>query len=199
MHYGWTQSAEDIKALIQKLQTTSSPNQKVELIIQLCDQFSLLNQGDSIKKYIQIAVPLANTIQNESAKAWVDHYLASTLVRTYPDSSYQLNNRSFTYFTKKNDQKGLLKTNHAFGVYQYYHGKPAKERAYYYEALKDWRDRESGLPPLRSDWLRTARVFMRNDAKHGKLVLQKEMTFEKQAPLPSQHPLIINNEKYRRT
>lgn len=136
MHYGWTQSAEDIKALIQKLQTTSSPNQKVELIIQLCDQFSLLNQGDSIKKYIQIAVPLANTIQNESAKAWVDHYLASTLVRTYPDSSYQLNNRSFTYFTKKNDQKGLLKTNHAFGVYQYYHGKPAKERAYYYEALK---------------------------------------------------------------
>ena len=69
---GWTQSVEDIKTLLP----TSSPNQKVELIIQLCDQFSLLNQGDSIKKYIQIAVPLANTIQNESAKAWVDHYLA---------------------------------------------------------------------------------------------------------------------------
>ena len=102
MQYGWAQSAEDVKALIQKLQVASSPTQKVELIIQLCDQFSLLNQPDSIKKYIQIAVPLANTIQNESAKAWVDHYLASTLVRTYPDSSYQLNSRSLAYFSQKN-------------------------------------------------------------------------------------------------
>lgn len=69
---------------------------------------------------------------------------------------------------------------------------------YYYDALCDWRDRTSGLPPLRSDWLRTARVFMRNDAKNHKLALLIQ-------PIPSKpsrndyQPPIISNEKYRRT
>ncbi|MFN8345104.1 MAG: tetratricopeptide repeat protein [Spirosomataceae bacterium] len=134
--HGWTQSVEEVKVLLQKLQVAASPNPKVDLIIQLCDQFSQLNQGDSVKKYIQIAVPLANTLPNETAKIWVDHYLATTLVRTFPDSCFQLNSRCLTYFTQKNDQKGLLKTNHSLGIYHYYHGKPAKERAHYYEALK---------------------------------------------------------------
>ncbi len=69
---------------------------------------------------------------------------------------------------------------------------------YYYDALCDWRDRDSGLPPLRSDWLRTARVFMRNDAKNHKLALLSQLQ-----PIPpalqNAQPLIINNEKYRRT
>ncbi|MFN8348773.1 MAG: hypothetical protein U0X91_27485 [Spirosomataceae bacterium] len=69
---------------------------------------------------------------------------------------------------------------------------------YYYDALCDWRDRESGLPPLRSDWLRTARVFMRNDAKNHKLVL---VTQPQPPQLPSHgyQPPIINNDKYRRS
>jgi hypothetical protein len=71
---------------------------------------------------------------------------------------------------------------------------------YYHDALMDWRDRESGLPPLRSDWIRMARVFMRNDAKHGKLVLNQNMTFTTQVPVPQpKNPRIINNEKYRPT
>lgn len=68
---------------------------------------------------------------------------------------------------------------------------------YYYDALCDWRDRESGLPPLRSDWLRTARVFMRNDAKNHKLALLSSPQPNPPA-LQSAQPQIINNEKYRR-
>ena len=69
---------------------------------------------------------------------------------------------------------------------------------YYYDALCDWRDRESGLPPLRSDWLRTARVFMRNDAKNHKLALLSPPQPNPPA-FQSAQPQIINNEKYRRT
>ena len=69
---------------------------------------------------------------------------------------------------------------------------------FYYDALSDWRDRTSGLPPLRSDWLRTARVFMRNDAQNQKLALVNEPQIQKSKSSTYQ-PEIINNEKYRRT
>jgi hypothetical protein len=67
---------------------------------------------------------------------------------------------------------------------------------YYYDALCDWRDRESGLPPLRSDWLRTARVFMRNDAKQNKLALKPPATNAHQPTVKSSAAKIINNDKY---
>ena len=132
----FAQSLEEVKVLTQKLAGITNTTQKVELIVQICDHFSHLNQSDSVKKYVQIAVPLAYNLQNETTKVWIDHYLATTIVRTYPDSALSLYNRSLRFFTQKNDQKGLLKVNHALGVFQYYHGKPAKERAYYLEALK---------------------------------------------------------------
>lgn len=135
-HGVFGQVSEDLSWLTQRIQASSNPTQKAELLMRICDQFSQANQPDSVRKYVQWAAPLLPLIQHEATKAWVEHYLATTLVRTYPDSALQLQTRSLRYFTQQNDPKGLLKVNHALGVYQYYHGKPAKERAYYFEALK---------------------------------------------------------------
>jgi pentatricopeptide repeat protein len=129
----FAQISEDVILLSQKAQPVA---QKAELIVRICDQFSQLNQPDSVKKYVQWAAPLLPLVQHQATKAWLEHYLATSLVRTYPDSSLQLQTRSLRYFTEQNDPKGLLKANHALGTYQYYHGKPARERAYYLEALK---------------------------------------------------------------
>jgi hypothetical protein len=93
------------------------------------------------------------------------------------------------YFYWPTFENALAETNHKQNI----------DLKYYHEALRDWRDKESGLPPLRSDWLRTARVFMRNDAKYNKLVLKKEATFPQKHSLSTQQPLIIDNDKYRRT
>jgi tetratricopeptide (TPR) repeat protein len=130
------QSEDDTKTLIQKLQKASIQQQKAELIIQICDHFAAFSQTDSIKKYILFATPFIHLLPNESTKAWIEHYLATTIVRVFPDSSLQLSTRSLRFFSLQNDQKGLARVNHALGVYQYYHGKPSKERAYYMEALK---------------------------------------------------------------
>ncbi|AYQ36098.1 tetratricopeptide repeat protein [Runella sp. SP2] len=130
------QTVEEPRALLQKFYANSNPNARGEALVQLCDLFSAANQIDSIRKYAQWAGPLLPNMTDAPTKAWLEHYVANAIVRTYPDSSLQLNTRSLQYFTKTNDLKGLLKVNHALGIYQSYHGKPAKERAYYYEALK---------------------------------------------------------------
>lgn len=67
---------------------------------------------------------------------------------------------------------------------------------YYYDALCDWRDRTSGLPPLRSDWLRTARVFMRNDDKQQKLAIKQPAPQANKPVAKSPLIKIITNEKY---
>ena len=134
--YLWGQTVEEPKALLQKFYANVTSNARGEALVQLCDVFSAMNQSDSVRKYIQWGVPLLPTITEDETKAWLEHYLASSLVRTLPDSSLRLQTRSLQYFTKTNDTKGLLKVNHALGIYQSYHGKPAKERAYYFEALK---------------------------------------------------------------
>lgn len=132
----WGQSSEDQKVLVQKFQMNATPNARGETLVLLCDLFSTGNQSDSIRKYIQWAGPLLPAITDTDTKAWLEHYIAAAIVRTYPDSSLQLNTKSLNYFTKSNNLKGLLKVNHSLGIYQSYHGKPAKERAYYFEALK---------------------------------------------------------------
>ncbi len=47
---------------------------------------------------------------------------------------------------------------------------------FYYEAIGNWRDKKTGEPPRRKDWLATARTFMLNDYKEGKLVIQPTIT-----------------------
>ena len=47
---------------------------------------------------------------------------------------------------------------------------------FYYEAICNWRDKKTGEPPRRKDWLSTARTFMLNDYKEGKLVTQPTIT-----------------------
>jgi hypothetical protein len=54
---------------------------------------------------------------------------------------------------------------------------------FYYEAICNWRDKKTGDPPQRKDWLSTARTFMLNDYKEGKLVIQPTITDAK-----SHHP-----------
>ncbi len=109
-----------------------------------------------------------------------------------PKSKKQSTDHPFSqspYFFWPTFENALAEANHKQNI----------DLKYYYEALRDWRDKESGLPPLRSDWLRTARVFMRNDAKYNKLVLKKEAHFTQKHSLSTQQPLIIDNDKYRRT
>lgn len=42
---------------------------------------------------------------------------------------------------------------------------------YYHEKIKNWRDRKSGEPPLRKDWLATSKQFFLNDARENCLKL----------------------------
>ncbi len=60
---------------------------------------------------------------------------------------------------------------------------------YYHAALANWRDKTTGEPPLRKDWLALARTFMLNDIKAGKLVLFNHPVTH----VKPHHPSIQNN------
>jgi hypothetical protein len=53
---------------------------------------------------------------------------------------------------------------------------------YYHAAIANWRDKTTGEPPLRRDWLATARTFMLNDIKAGKLVLSQHSSTQNLNP-----------------
>ncbi len=42
---------------------------------------------------------------------------------------------------------------------------------HYHQLVDTWRDKKTGLPPTRRDWLATARRFMLNDAADNRLKL----------------------------
>lgn len=42
---------------------------------------------------------------------------------------------------------------------------------HYHQLIDNWRDKKTGLPPLRRDWLATAKKFMLNDAADNRLKL----------------------------
>ena len=71
---------------------------------------------------------------------------------------------------------------------------------HYHEALKDWRDRHTGQPPRRTNWIGTARTFIRNDRAAGKLVT---LTLDADSPPPTtshatEPNAIIDRSKYQR-
>lgn len=71
---------------------------------------------------------------------------------------------------------------------------------HYHEALKDWRDRHTGQSPRRTNWLGTARTFIRNDKAAGKLVTLT-VTHDSLQPTTVQSygpGAIIDRSKYRR-
>lgn len=74
---------------------------------------------------------------------------------------------------------------------------------HYHEALKDWRDKRTGMPPVRTDWLATARTFIRNDRAAGRLVTRSSTVILDGIPQPLGHPstgpgAVIDRSRYRR-
>lgn len=79
---------------------------------------------------------------------------------------------------------------------------------HYHEALRDWRDKHTGLPPVRTDWLATARTFIRNDRAAGRLVTRTPTALYEadsaRQPLghssaaPNGAGAIIDRSRYRR-
>ena len=74
---------------------------------------------------------------------------------------------------------------------------------HYHEALKDWRDKRTGMPPVRTDWLATARTFIRNDRAAGRLVTCNPTVISDGILQPLGHPstgpgAVIDRSRYRR-
>lgn len=46
---------------------------------------------------------------------------------------------------------------------------------HYHQLIDTWRDKKTGLPPLRRDWVATAKKFMLNDAADNRLKLAPDV------------------------
>jgi len=56
---------------------------------------------------------------------------------------------------------------------------------HYHQLIDTWRDKKTGLPPLRRDWVATAKKFMLNDAADNRLKLAPDVQrFDGTSPAP---------------
>jgi hypothetical protein len=60
---------------------------------------------------------------------------------------------------------------------------------HYHQLIDTWRDKKTGLPPTRKDWVATARRFMLNDAADNRLKLAPASQSASQPAVGHHHPM----------
>lgn len=104
--------------------------QKTESLLEVCEEFHLLGQTDSVKKYAKLVLQ-QNKGSNEAKL-----FLAHAIMRTFPDSSNKILREVGKEFQSKNDNKYLAYLNASLGAYNRRIGQFEQSIKYYQSAIE---------------------------------------------------------------
>jgi tetratricopeptide (TPR) repeat protein len=91
--------------------------QKAEKLIDICEEFHLLGQTDSVKKYSKTILQKPKSELSESIESQARFFMAHAIQRTFPDSSYKILQKVNRDFQTQNDTKFLAFVSASLGTY----------------------------------------------------------------------------------
>lgn len=109
--------------------------QQVEKLLDKCEDFQLSAQIDSLKKYAKIALEQANLGNERANKSRSQYFVASSILRTYPDSAIQVLAALDKDFQRRNDTKSLAFLNISLGSYHRKLGNYKDALKHHYRAI----------------------------------------------------------------
>jgi tetratricopeptide (TPR) repeat protein len=100
------------------------------------EEFHLLGQTDSVKKYSQVIIRQAENQNNGVAVSRAKLFLANANMRTYPDSSFKILTSIAGEFQSRNDNRFLAYLNANLGAYYRRLGKFEQAINYHQQAIQ---------------------------------------------------------------